>query len=137
SNGGYMAYRMACERADVVTNIVVLAGAAASDPAACQPSRGVEVLHLHGTLDTTVPYDSTASQSVTQWAMHDGCGTTRTAGAAMDLDRVVAGAETKTFTTAGCPPGISVDFWSIEGAGHIPSLSNDFASTVYDYFLAH
>ncbi len=137
SNGGYMAYRMACDRADVVTNILVLAGAAASDPQTCNPSQPVEVLHMHGTADTEVPYDQNAVQSVTQWAAHDGCGTTRTPGPAMDLDTVQPGAETQTATADGCPAGISVDLWTIQGAGHIPNLAPTFAQTALDYALAH
>src|SRR5262249_1381496 len=49
ANGGFMAYRLACDRADALAAIVVLAGAASLDPAACAPSRPVSVLHLHGT----------------------------------------------------------------------------------------
>ena len=137
SNGGYMAYRMACERADVVTNIVVLAGAAASNPAGCAPRRSVEVLHLHGSLDTVVPYSPNADASVTQWAQHDGCAATRTAGVDQDLDVTILGTETHTETTGGCPPRIAVDLWTIEGAGHVPSFGASFASTIFQYFVAH
>src|SRR4051812_47387816 len=66
SNGGFMSYRMACDHADLIASIVVLAGAAASDASTCTPSEPVAVLHMHGTLDESVPY-SVAQPSVDQW----------------------------------------------------------------------
>ena len=138
SNGGYMAYRLACDRADVVSNIVVLAGAAASDPSTCNPVRAVPVLHLHGTADTEVPYTPNADASVMQWATHDGCASTRTAGAPRDLDTAIPGAETTTETEDGCPTGVTVELWSIQGAGHIPALDGStFPDLILQYLQAH
>lgn len=134
SNGGYMAYRMACDRADVVTNIAVLAGAAASSPAACVPHLPVEVLHLHGTADAAVPYDPNANASVAQWAGHDGCAATRTAGADQSI---VIGMPTHTETADGCPSGITVELWTIDGGSHIPNLDASFSSVIFQYFKAH
>jgi poly(3-hydroxybutyrate) depolymerase len=53
SNGGMMAYRLACELADRVTAIGVGAGALMID--SCQPARGVSAIHVHGELDSVVP----------------------------------------------------------------------------------
>ncbi|MFA1550430.1 PHB depolymerase family esterase [Actinomadura chokoriensis] len=53
SNGGGMAYRYACERADRLAGIAVVSGALAIG---CLPSRPVSVLAFHGTLDPSVPY---------------------------------------------------------------------------------
>jgi polyhydroxybutyrate depolymerase len=136
SNGGYMAYRMACDRADVITNIVVLAGAAASDPSTCKPAIPVGVLHMHGTADTTVPYDPNANASVTQWAQHDGCAATHTAGTPLDITHQ-PGAETQVETFDDCPPGLPVELWSLTGDGHIPSLNDGFSSMIFDYLRAH
>src|SRR5512139_2144632 len=99
SNGGYMAYRMACDRADVITAIAGLAGVAASVPASCTPERAVNILHIHGTADTIVPY-SNAEPSAQQWAGHDGCGTTLAPGATYDLENVSPGNETQALTAA-------------------------------------
>ena len=145
SNGGFMAYRMACDRADVISAIGVLAGDAASMPASCQPSRTVNVLHVHGTADAVVPYDPGtgsvtglgAEASVMQWAGHNGCGTTRTAGADLDLDTAVPGAEAHTSSTTGCPAGGAVDLWSLEGSGHLPVLSAEFPTLVMQWFTDH
>jgi polyhydroxybutyrate depolymerase len=138
SNGGYMAYRLACDHADAITNILVLAGAAASDATACRPSRAVSVLHAHGTLDTIVPFSPTASDSVAQWASHDTCASTSTAGAPRDLDTNVPGAETTTATEDGCPTGTTVELWSIQGSTHIPAFDqHTIGTTILDYLQAH
>jgi polyhydroxybutyrate depolymerase len=142
SNGGYMAYRMACERADAIAAIGVLAGEAASVPSACQPSQPVSVLHLHGTADEVVPYDGGlgglgAEGSVAQWASHDGCGTTRTPTTTYDLDTTVVGAETHATATDGCPAGIGVELWTMEGSSHIPLLDASFAPTLMAWFTDH
>lgn len=139
SNGGYMAYRMACERADVIAAIGVLAGEASSMPAACTPARTVNVLHLHGTADAVVPYTGGlgAEGSVAQWAAKNGCGTDRTAVADYDLDSAVPGLETHASTTTGCPAGGAVDLWKLEGSSHLPSLTTEFPTRVMQWFLDH
>ena len=53
SNGGMMAYRLACELSTRITAIGVAAGALAID--SCSPSRPVSALHVHGELDSIVP----------------------------------------------------------------------------------
>ena len=53
SNGGMMAYRLACELSTRITAIGVAAGALVIDT--CAPARPVSTLHLHGELDTVVP----------------------------------------------------------------------------------
>ena len=128
SNGGFMAYRMACERADVIAAIASLAGLAASLPAACAPTRPVNVLHMHGTADDVVPYASGGSGigtigadgSVDQWAGKNGCATARTPGADLDLDNAVVGAETRTSALQGCPASGGIDLWRMEGSSHVP-----------------
>jgi polyhydroxybutyrate depolymerase len=144
SNGGYMAYRMACERADVITAIGSLAGNASSTPSACNPSKPVSVLHMHGTSDMTVPYDGGAGfggvgavSSVTQWATHDACGTTRSPTVTLDLDNTVAGSETHGETTSGCPSGVAVDLWTLEGSSHIPIFTSSAIDDIFGWLSAH
>jgi polyhydroxybutyrate depolymerase len=134
ANGGTMAYRLACERADVVSNIVVLASQPTST--ACAPTRGVNVLEIHGTADDVVPY-SVAGPSVQQWAVNDHCGTIGPPGTSLDLDSVLAGNETLTQSVTGCPPGITVDLWTIEGGGHHPTPVTTFGPTVRQWVISH
>ena len=52
SNGGMMALRYACERADAVSSVAVVGAPLMED---CTPSRPVDVLVLQGELDGVVP----------------------------------------------------------------------------------
>ncbi len=54
SNGGFLAYRLGCERAQQFAAMVVVAGLNVTRD--CSPSRPVPLLHLHGTKDPLVPY---------------------------------------------------------------------------------
>ena len=56
SNGGFMAHRMACRRAELITGIISLAGPTFDDEADCAPARPVSVLQVHGTGDVVVGY---------------------------------------------------------------------------------
>jgi polyhydroxybutyrate depolymerase len=139
SNGGYMSYRMACERSDIIAAIAPLAGNAASAASSCTPDRPVNVLHMHGTADDVVPFTGTtgADPSVRQWAQKNGCGETRTAGAALDLERNVDGTETRTETVDGCPATGKVELWTIEGGSHVPAFVPGFTQIWFDWFGAH
>lgn len=140
SNGGYMAYRMACERADLIAAIGSLAGNAATDASACNPSRPVSVLHLHGTNDDMVPYlegNFGAVPSVTQWAAHDGCGTTRQETVTLDLDTSVDGAETHGESIDGCPTAVGIELWTMDGSGHIPTFNGNAMPAIFDWLTAH
>jgi polyhydroxybutyrate depolymerase len=143
SNGGFMAYRLACERADVIAAIAPFAGLAAYT--ACQPARPVNVLHIHGTDDDRVPYtaggsgqwNTGADASVTQWAARNGCGSTRTPGAPLDLVAFPLFNETTTVSVSGCPANGAVDFWTIEGGSHIPVWSSAFLPSLFTWLSAH
>ena len=87
SNGGFMAYRLACDHADLIAGIVSLEGAMNEDSSACDPSEPVSVVEIHGTADTVIRYEGgrnddadpnapaypSAAQSVLEWAKFDGC----------------------------------------------------------------
>ncbi len=147
SNGGFMAYRMACEHAAQITAVVSLAGAATADPGSCKPTRPVSVLQIHGTADRTIAFDGGANfgqrypsvaDTLAQWRRHDGCsGDADTSATPKDLDTGLAGAETTvTAYAAGCRGGSRVELWSIKQGEHIPRLSPGFAPAVLDFLLA-
>jgi polyhydroxybutyrate depolymerase len=146
SNGAFMAYRMACDRADLITAIVGLAGSAPNaDGSDCDPSQPVSLLHIHGTADTEIPYDGSTTASfafpgavgsVTQWADKIGCDPTFTDGAPIDLDRNLAGAET-TVRTAECPADRAVELWTIEGGVHLPDFVPGIGTTLADWLIDH
>jgi polyhydroxybutyrate depolymerase len=106
SNGGMMAYRLACEAADVFTAIAAVAGT--DNTRECRPSRPVAVLHIHAKDDPRVLYDggqghaagatahAAVPATVAKWVRLDRCeGEARrvldTAGAWCDLHSPCAG----------------------------------------------
>lgn len=58
SNGGMMAYRLACEAADVFAGVASVAGT--DNTLSCQPSRPLAVLHIHARDDDHVLFDGGA-----------------------------------------------------------------------------
>lgn len=54
SNGGMLAYRLACKYGNAFAGIAVVGGALNYSP--CEPPTPVSVLIVHGTIDATVPY---------------------------------------------------------------------------------
>ncbi len=141
SNGGYLAHRFACDHADQVDAIASLAGPLPADTSGCRPSRPVSVLHVHGTADTTVPYDGRAGDSsapgtAAAWARLDGCRPTPAAAPAQDDDASLPGAETTVLVWAdGCRDGSRVALWTIAGGQHVPQLSSAFTGQVLDVLL--
>jgi polyhydroxybutyrate depolymerase len=144
SNGGYMSYRMACERAGRIAAIASLAGSSFVDEMDCHASEPVSVLQIHGDMDDTVAYDGDASapgaeELVTRWATRAGCDTTMPETLApFDLDTTVDGDETLvTRYGAGCAAGLDAELWRIAGGGHIPIVAEDFATRLSQWLLRH
>jgi polyhydroxybutyrate depolymerase len=146
SNGGFMAYRLACELADVVAAVAVLGAGDAAADGGCVPARPVSVLHLHGDADGRVPYAGGvqieahpgAVETVQLWADRNGC-----TGDVVDLDPVdlmdrQEGPETAITAYEGCPSGVDVWLGTIARGPHEPVLSADaVGESVFDWLLAH
>ena len=92
--------------------------------------------HVHGSVDAIIPY-AVAAPSVTQWAGLDGCTGGRARGEDLDLEAAVAGAETRTEASAGCPTGVAVDLWTLEGADHIPAFGAGFIPAAWQWLTGH
>jgi polyhydroxybutyrate depolymerase len=144
SNGGFMAHRLACDRADKIAAIVSLAGSTWADPSRCAPSAPVSVLEVHGTDDPVVPYDGGArllernevpypsvEATVAASAAHDRCSgalTVLPVQSGFDDERPTIGTEIGRWT--GCPPGIDVERWKMPGAKHIPRVTRAWSEAV-------
>jgi len=148
SNGGFMAYRMACDHADLVAAVVSLAGATYDDPGDCTPSEPVHALQIHGTLDDTIlyagglitgtPYPG-AIETAETFATYAGCALVGDPSPPpLDLDASLPGAETTvTRYASGCAAGGSAELWTLVDGEHIPTLSADFHREVIEYLFAH
>jgi polyhydroxybutyrate depolymerase len=151
SNGGFMAYRLACERADLIAAVVSVGGATFVDPTACRPSRLVSVLQVHGDQDTLVAVDGGklpfgdghaypgVEQTLRAWAGYYVCeGDLVCLAGRDDLDAKVAGSETLASAYSGCPSGVGVELWRLRGSGHFPDFgSGRFARQLWDWLASH
>jgi polyhydroxybutyrate depolymerase len=80
SNGGGFAARLACELADRLSGVAVVAGGFGA-LRECRPARPVPVLEIHGTADPVVPYDGKDADDhrgavlpwVRSWVRMNGC----------------------------------------------------------------
>ena len=150
SLGGEMAHRMACDASEDVAAVASLAGQVTKDPAGCAPTRAVSVVEIHGTLDQTIGYNGdvqnsppdptvpSAHETIAVWARNDACtGAIAATGTTYDLDLDIAGSESSVEAYGGCPSGIGVELWTINGGVHKPGLTPSFAPTVWSFLTAH
>lgn len=120
SNGGMMAYRLACEMSDRIAAVAAVAGAMTSSP--CSPSGPVSVMIVHGTDDVYVPYrggrshftgderrDPSVEDAVSFWTRQNGC--------LREPDTVRVGHAVRT-RYAGCRDDTEVLLYTIEGGRH-------------------
>jgi len=128
SNGGFLAYRVACDHADKVAAIVSVSGAA---PATCSPSSPVAVLEVHGRNDDVVPVAGgklggglpqlasfpSARDTIERWARVDGCSAPDANG------------------HRRCAHG-AADLWMLPG-GHMPALGRDIGEQLWQWLAGH
>lgn len=115
SNGGLMAYRLACD-----TDMLAAIGPdSATMVTSCSSPTKTSVLHIHGLADQTIPfhggYSSTPEKvdwpsvpsTISRWRSIDGCQspTSQSSGKV-------------TTSTATCPDNRTVELITIAGAGH-------------------
>lgn len=150
SQGAHMAHRMGCDAANDVAAVISVAGQVAKAPSACVPARAVSVLQVHGDMDEAIGYGGdiqnnppdpsvpSAHETVAVWARNDQCtGGLQPTGVRLDLSRTTDGGETVVDAYAGCPAGIAVELWTMEGVGHGPQATSAFAPALEGFLLAH
>ena len=137
SNGGFMAYRLACDRLEGLVSIVSLAGSSFGDPQRCADASPVSVLQIHGNADLDIPYAGTleyeggypgAVEVTERWAQRAGCDIEQVSELpAIDLEDLVDGAETTVRRYRdGCGAGVAIELWTIVGADHYPFFNDEW-----------
>jgi polyhydroxybutyrate depolymerase len=117
SNGGLMANALACNAADRVHTVVLIASGYLG-LGRCSPSRPVSVFDIHGTSDQVVPYRGLRA-FVASWARRDGCSGAPTAA------RLVDGWPVTQVGWHGCDGGARVEHLRVSGDTHgWPSLED-------------
>lgn len=140
SAGGFMATRLACDRADLVAAVAPVAGTLGAG-VPCAPSRPVSVLQIHGTGDAVVPFGGgpmvgrggpsdilSAPALAERWRQADGCPGPLVAQAA-------SGPVQRT-DAAGCAGGTEVALVRIDGGAHIWPWAPDATAMTAQFFAS-
>lgn len=131
SNGGFMAYRLACEHADLIASILTIcAGFYKGEDVSlrCSPSEPVGVVHVHGTNDKLIPYGCNAVPAVQNWAALQGCD-----AMPVDVEPVATSygafmhrrwgrrlGTARALRYENCDDGVNVELVTAMGVGHCP-----------------
>ncbi|MDQ7910396.1 PHB depolymerase family esterase [Phytohabitans sp. ZYX-F-186] len=160
SNGGMLAYRLACD----TTTFAAIGAVSATMLDPCTAPAPISVIHIHGTADRTIPYQGGPGR-------RDNDGTGRVPAridgppipAVVDTWRRVDGCGAPASSTAGpvtravssCPDGRATELVTIAGAGHQwpgstppgpvarrlgldePSSALDATGTIWSFFDSH
>jgi polyhydroxybutyrate depolymerase len=162
SNGGMLAYRLAC----ATTTFAAIGPDSATMLGPCPSPAPISVIHIHGTADQTIPYTGGMGKRDNGGA--GGAGPVRIDGPPVPtlistwrgIDRCarpsVSSAGPVATSVANCPGGRSVELITIAGAGHQwpgqpgpnpaiaralqldrPSTALDATQTIWRFFNAH
>ena len=141
SNGAILTWRIACDRADVLSAAVIVEGSL--EQPSCAPSRGVDLVQVHGDSDTFLPLAggvgnglsgtdfTSAAASQAMWTTGQHCGSPSHAG----------GDHLTITTWTGCAGGSTTQQVVIAGGTHAwsgadPANSADFLGEPSPYFSA-
>lgn len=121
SMGGIMSYHMLCALPHRIAAIASVSGTMSdADISSCNPGRAVPVMHMHGTQDGTVPYDSAALPSLSLvpatlafWQNNNGCADSSVYNLP-DITSDGITVDTIRYNSCGAP----VVHWRENGADH-------------------
>lgn len=144
SNGGFMAYRMACELPRRVAAVASLAGSGFLDASDCHADAPVSILQVHGLEDDVMPFGGDdeapgALEMMSRWGARAGCDL---GSFGEDPDRyelVDDGVPDETTVArfhAGCDAAYDLQLWELSGNGHYPEFRPAFTERLLDWVLA-
>ena len=159
SNGGFMAYHLACKGLPGLRAIASIAGTSYYEDSNCEGAPPVSVLHIHGSADEVILYSgdtaeplletegeqasyASAQEMVMRWGKRAGCEWPKTPAefahyAVLDLDMFVRGPETYAFRLeSGCAEGISIELWTGVESGHTPGYLHAFLEALLDWLMS-
>lgn len=120
SNGGMMAFGLACYAGERIAAIASVSGAMLDDIGVqCTPPHPTSVITLHGTQDSVLAYDggpgmNSAEEAVAYWTDFNQITTPPTVGTSSD-----GGQEVVSFLYTGGQNGTEVQHHRIVGGGHV------------------
>jgi polyhydroxybutyrate depolymerase len=123
SNGGMMAYRLACELSGEVAAIAPNASTmVVSQP--CHPTRAMPILHMHSALDTKVPYrggigTGPGTEGVFMPSINSVLRTWSQKNLCQTLAQVIINNSKYKFTKwSNCTNNVTLDYYLTKDGGH-------------------
>ncbi len=148
SNGGMMAYRLACELPEKIAAIATVScSMVVSEP--CNPSRAVPILHIHSILDTKIPYQGgigiggyhfpPIDSVLTSWAIENSCETP---------SQIIINNDKYSFKKwSACEGNTAIEYYLTQDGGHAwpgglksrakadtPSVAIDANELLWEFF---
>ncbi len=142
SNGGFMAYELACDPSISVDSVVALGASSRASASSCSPSHPVSTLHIHGSMDAVIYYSGVfaiypgARALARRWADLNDCSSTSAIDDYIALEALIPGNETSRRRYDQCPSDAPVELWTILGGAHIPTLNDRFTDHILDFSLS-
>ena len=139
SNGGIMSYYLACNLSNRIAAIASVTGTMFQNWfVSCSPPRPFPIMEIHGTDDTTVPYDGAGNfssiDSVTKkWVNHNNCNSTAITYSVPNIN-AVDNSYAVNYKYTGGSLGSSVELYKVFGGSHSwPGATAIFANTNLDF----
>ncbi|MGD8753048.1 MAG: PHB depolymerase family esterase [Anaerolineales bacterium] len=122
SNGGFMAYKLACQLSHRIAAIASVSGVfSTSVKDNCNPTRPVPVLHIHGTKDPWVTDQGgtgwySVDQTLEYWIDFNKCESSETSDL-LDIDST-DGSTVEKIYYSNCADDSNVIYYKVIGGGH-------------------
>jgi polyhydroxybutyrate depolymerase len=140
SNGAMFVYRLACEMSDTFAAIAPVAGPLYYSP--CEPEEAVSVIHVHGAIDTAVPYGGgqhpinpnltypSVPETLAAWAKLDGCESRALVDDRGDIVHT---------TYSSCESDAAIELYVLRGLGHTWPQPEKWPASqmIWEFFAAH
>jgi len=138
SNGGFMSYTLACELSNRIAAIASVTGTMnLNQSLTCNPQHSMPVMEIHGTADSTVPYDGNSSMesidnTLDYWVSFNQCDTPAIIANVPDIN-VFDGCTAEHHVYQNGDNGVEVEHYKIiDGAHTWPGAPIANGTTNYD-----
>jgi len=141
SNGGMMAFALACYASDLVASVGVVSGQLLDASSTCAPTHPTAVITLHGTADGVIPYEGDGAQLGAQDAL-DFWVAANEADPTPATDRDESGGlPVERQVWSGGRGGVAVEDYRCEGGEHVwfeeTYAGSDASALVWDFVTAY
>ena len=138
SNGGYMSFLLACQLSEKIAAVASVTGSMTPETYnACNAQHPTPILQIHGTGDSTVPYNGdtwtrSIEDVISYWANYNNCETNPTTTALADIDPS-DGSTVEHSVYIGGDNDVTTEHMKVIGGDHTwPGSAFNFPGTNYD-----